>query len=55
MQLLLLILMLTSSKLWAILREVVAIGQIVFSISTYLDLLEDTQLKKDQFLDKHIS
>ena len=54
-QLLLLILMLASSKLWAILREVVAMEQIVFRISTYLALLEDTQLKKDQFLDKLIS
>ena len=48
-------LMLASSKLWAILREVVAMEQIVFRISTYLALLEDTQLKKDQFLDKLIS
>ena len=52
MPLLLLILMLASSKFSVILRKVLAIEQIVLSVSIYLDLLEETQLKKDQFLDK---
>ena len=44
--------MLASSKFSVILRKVLAIEQIVLSVSIYLDLLEETQLKKDQFLDK---